>query len=107
MPNYSFTEKDKRYLTLEINGKTYDLPLAGSMKVKELRKLIHIGKLPEEEQFDLQIDFLARYMGNEIVDDMTQDDITDIYQLWIKASNNTLKEDSGHTLGESSASQDS
>ena len=49
MPNYSFKEKDKRYLTLEIGNKTYDLPLAGSMKVKELRKLVHIGKLPEEE----------------------------------------------------------
>jgi hypothetical protein len=106
MPNYSFTEKDKRYLTLEINGKDYDLPLAGSMKVKELRKLIHIGKLPEEEQFDLQIDFLGKHLGTELVEEMTQDDITEIYQLWIKASNGQLKEDSGRTLGESSASSD-
>lgn len=105
MPKYSYTEKDKRYLTLEIDGKTYDLPLAGSMKVKELRKLIHIGKLPEEEQFDLQIDFLQKFMGEAIVDEMTQDDITSIYQLWIKASNGDFKED-GRTLGESSASSD-
>ena len=105
MPKYSYTEKDKRYLALEIDGMTYDLPLAGSMKVKELRKLIHIGKLPEDEQFDLQIDFLAKYMGEAIVEDMTQDDITAIYQLWIKASNGDLKED-GRTLGESSASSD-
>lgn len=104
MPKYSFTEKDKRYLALEIDGKTYDLPLAGSMKVKELRKLIHIGKLPEDEQFDLQIDFLAKYMGEAIVEDMTQDDITAIYQLWIKASNGRLQEDEDITLGESSAS---
>ena len=105
MPNYSFKEKDKRYLTLEIGDKTYDLPLAGSMKVKELRKLVHIGKLPEEEQFDLQIDFLAKHMGEAIVDEMTQDDINEIFQLWIKASNGYLKED-GRTLGESSASSD-
>ena len=105
MPKYSYTEKDKRYLALEIDGKTYDLPLAGSMKVKELRKLIHIGKLPEDEQFDLQIDFLAKYMGEAIVEDMTQDDINEIFQLWIKASNGDLKED-GRTLGESSASSD-
>lgn len=105
MPKYSYTEKDKRYLTLEIDGKTYNLPLAGSMKVKELRKLIHIGKLPEEEQFDLQIDFLQKFMGEAIVDEMTQDDITSIYQLWIKASNGDFKED-GRTLGESSASSD-
>lgn len=104
MPKYSYTEKDKRYLSLEINGKTYDLPLAGSMKVKELRKLVHIGKLPEEEQFDLQIDFLAKYMGEAIVEDMTQDDITTIYQLWINASNGRLQEDEDITLGESSAS---
>ena len=104
MPKYSYTEKDKRYLALEIDGKTYDLPLAGSMKVKELRKLIHIGKLPEDEQFDLQIDFLAKYMGEAIVEDMTQDDITAIYQLWIKASNGRLQEDEDITLWESSAS---
>ena len=105
MPNYSFKEKDKRYLTLERGDKTYDLPLAGSMKVKELRKLVHISKLSEEEQFDLQVDFLAKRMGEAIVDEMTQDDINEIFQLWVKASNGDLKED-GRTLGESSASSD-
>ena len=108
MPNYSFAEKDKRYLSLTMtDGKTYDIPLAGSMKVKDLRKLIHMGKLPEEEQFDLQIDLLAKYMGNEVVDELTQDEIKGIYQLWISASNGRLKEDEDITLGESLASQTS
>ena len=105
MPKYSFTEKDKRYLTLEMDdGKTYDIPLAGSMKIKELRKLIHIGKLPEEEQFDLQCSFLAKYMGEAVVDELTQNDLDSIYKLWISASNGKLKEDGGPGLGESSAS---
>ena len=56
MPKYSFVEKDKRYLSLEMSdGKTYNLPLAGSMKLKELRKLVHIQKLDEVEQFDRQM----------------------------------------------------
>lgn len=105
MPKYSLTETDKRYLTLEMgNGKTYNIPLAGSMKVKELRKLIRIEKLPSDEQFDLQADFLAKYMGVDVVDDLTQDELNSIYEIWIKASTGSLKEDGGPELGESSAS---
>ena len=35
MPKYSLTKKDKKYLTLEIEGKTYNLPLAKTLKFKE------------------------------------------------------------------------
>jgi len=107
MPKYSLTGIDKKYLTLEMdNGKAYSLPLAGTMKIKELRKLIHIGDLNEVEQFDLQVDFLAKYMGEAVVGDMSQDEVNAVYQAWLKASNGTLKEDGGPGLGESSASED-
>lgn len=106
MPNYSFAEKDKRYLTLTMSdGNTYDLPLAGSMKVKDLRKLLKMTKLPEDEQFEVQVQFLAQYMGENTVDELTSDELRDIYQLWVKASNGNLEED-GRTLGESLASED-
>ena len=105
MPKYSLTGVDKRCLTLELeDGQTYNLPLAGSMKIKELRELIHIEKLSEVEQFDFQVKFLAKYMGEAVVDDLTQDEVKKIYQLWIKASNNEQIEDGGPGLGESSAS---
>lgn len=106
MPKYSYIEKDRRYLTLEINGKSYDLPLAGSMKLKELRKLAHIQKLDEGDQFDLMYKFLADYMGTEVVDELSQDGAKEIFAMWTSASNGTFKEDNGRTLGESSASSD-
>ncbi len=107
MPKYSFVEKDKRYLSLEMSdGKTYNLPLAGSMKLKELRKLVHIQRLDEVEQFDLMFKFLAEHMGEAVVDELTQDEAKDIFSIWTSASNGTFKEDSGRTLGESSASSD-
>lgn len=108
MPKYSITGIDKKYLVLEMtDGKIFQLPLAGSMKVKELRKLVHIGKLTEEEQFELQIDFFGKYMGEDYVGEMTQDELNETFKIWVQASNGTLKEDSDRTLGESSASQDS
>lgn len=105
MPNYSLTGIDKRYLTLELeNGKKYSLPLAGTMKIKDLRKLVHIDELPEVQQFDFQVEFLAKYLGEAVVDDMTQDEVKAIYQYWVKASNGDTKEDGGPGMGESSAS---
>ena len=105
MPKYSLTGVDKRCLTLELeDGQKFSLPLAGSMKIKELRKLIHIEKLSEIEQFDFQVDFLSKYMGEAVVDDLTQDKVKKIYQIWIKASNSEQIEDGGPDLGESSAS---
>ena len=50
MPKYSLTKKDKSYLTVEINGKTYNIPLATTLKLKEVRKFMKLGKKTEEEQ---------------------------------------------------------
>lgn len=103
MPKYSLTKKDDLFLTLEISGKNYNLPLAKSMKIKELRKLMKIIKLSSDEQFDALCEFLAKYMGDEVVDDMTAGDIMEIFNLWKKANN----EVDGLKLGESSASSNS
>lgn len=105
MPKYSLTGVDKRCLTLELeDGQKFSLPLAGSMKIKELKKLVHMDELSEVQQFDFQVEFLAKYMGEAVVDDLTQDEVKKIYQMWIKASNNEQLEDGGPDLGESSAS---
>ena len=34
MPNYKLTKKAAAYLTIEIDGKSYDIPLVNTMKVK-------------------------------------------------------------------------
>lgn len=99
MPKYSLTKKDRAFLTLEIEGKTYNLPLVNTLKFKEVRKLMKITKLPEDEMLDTMGDFLEKYMG-DIVNEMTLADIKEIFTIWSKANNGEETE-----TGESSASR--
>lgn len=103
MPNYQLRKKDAAYLTLEIDGKTYNLPLAKTLKIKELRKLMKITKLDQDEQFDAMCDFLGKHMGDEMVDEMIAEDVLEVFTLWKRAN----EEVDGLTLGESSASSGS
>lgn len=99
MPKYSLTKKDRAFLTLEIEGKTYNLPLVNTLKFKEVRKLTKITKLPEDEMLDTMGDFLEKYMG-DIVNEMTLADVKEIFTIWSKANNGEETE-----TGESSASR--
>lgn len=99
MPKYSLTKKDRAFLTLEIEGKTYNLPLVNTLKFKEVRKLMKITKLPEDEMLDTMGDFLEKHMG-DIVNEMTLADVKEIFTIWSKANNGEETE-----TGESSASR--
>ena len=99
MPKYSLTKKDRAFLTLEIEGKTYNLPLVNTLKFKEVRKLMKITKLPEDEMLDTMGDFLEKYIG-DIVNEMTLADVKEIFTIWSKANNGEETE-----TGESSASR--
>ena len=99
MPKYSLTKKDRAFLILEIEGKTYNLPLVNTLKFKEVRKLMKITKLPEDEMLDTMGDFLEKYMG-DIVNEMTLADVKEIFTIWSKANNGEETE-----TGESSASR--
>lgn len=103
MPKYSLSKKDKSYLTVEIEGKTYNIPLATALKLKEVRKFMKLGKKTEEEQFDFLIDFFSEYLGEELVEEMTISDINELFTLWTKANEAA----GGPDMGKSSASQDS
>ena len=103
MPKYSLTKRDKSYLTVEIEGKDYNIPLANALKLKEVRKLLKLGKKSEEDQLDFLIDFFGNYLGEGVIDEMTLPDIQELFTLWGKAN----EEAGGPALGESSASQDS
>lgn len=103
MPRYSLTQKNRSYLTIEIDGKTYNIPLATTLKLKEVRKFLKIGKKTEEEQLDFLVDFFGNYLGEEVIDEMTIPDVQELFTLWGKAN----EEAGGPSLGESSASRDS
>ena len=103
MPKYSLSNKGQSYLTLEIEGKTYNIPLANALKVKEVRKLMKITKLSVDEQFDYMLEFLSKYMGEKIVEEMLVADVKEIFELWGKAN----EQAEGLKPGESTASPNS
>ena len=103
-PKNVLTKKSKTYLTVEIEGKTYDIPTMKSLKVKEVRKFMKIRKLSEEEQFEFMLDFFGQYISEEVLDEMYNDDLDELMTLWKKA-NEGIADDSdalpGMTSGDS------
>lgn len=96
MPKLS--KPNDAFLNIELeNGKKYKIPLARSLKIKDLRKLMKVTKLDELEQFDMMIEFFGQYMGVETVEDMTQGQLMQLFTLWTKANSDTGE----LTLGES------
>ena len=99
MPKYSLKKKDAAFLTLEIDGAEYNIPLVTSMKIKEARKLLKIMKMDEaqiDEMVDELTEFLGKYMGREFVEDMTFVDMIEVFNLWKKANEQV----GGLSLGE-------
>lgn len=103
MPNYQLTHKDAKYLTLEIGGNTYNIPLASTLKNKDVKNIMKLMKLPQVDQYGHICDFFAQYMGEDLVDELTMADTFEIFNVWIKANNSA----DGISLGESSASPNS
>lgn len=75
-------------LAVEIGKKTYSVPLAGSMKRKDILAL-----KDEESVYAM----FARYIPSEVLDDMTVDEYNQLAQAWVDAN----EEESGASLGES------
>lgn len=101
MPNYSLSKSNGAFLNIEIEKKTYKIPLANSLKLKELRKLMKANKLEsEEEQLDFLMEFFGKYLGEDTIGELTIAQIFELFSIWEKAN----KEAGGLSLGESSAS---
>jgi len=100
MPNFTVTPKSSAYLTLEIDGNLYNIPLASTLKNKDVRNIMNVLKLPQLDQYGHICDFFAQYMGAELVDELTMADTFEIFNAWIKANQTA----DGISLGESSAS---
>ena len=103
-PKNVLTKKSKTYLTVEIEGKTYDIPTMKSLKVKEVRKFMKMRKLSEEDQFEFMIEFFSRFISEEVIDEMLDDDLNELMTLWKQASEGTADDSDalpGMTSGES------
>ena len=79
-------------LAVNIGDKTYNIPLGNCLKVKDYRRLKKL-KDNEEEMFN----FLAQYIPEDVLDELTLGDVTEIFNAWTKVT----EEASGQTVGES------
>lgn len=102
MPNYKIPNRvDDGFMTIELtNGDKITIPLCKRLKIKKIKKLMKLSKLPEEEQMGVIIEFFSDYIGEDILDEMEFETLSDIYELWLQANN----EADGLTMGESSPS---
>lgn len=85
-------------LSVEIGEETYSIPLAGSMKRKELsamKKAAMAGNDLEAEEAIYQI--IAKFIPEDVLDDLTMDEYGKIVQAWSDAN----QEASRANLGES------
>jgi hypothetical protein len=73
--------KETEVLSVKIGDKTYSIPLGNHLKVKDYKKLKKVGN-NEEEMFD----FLAQYLGQDVVEDLTIADMTAIFTAWSEAT---------------------
>ncbi|MBO5969739.1 MAG: hypothetical protein J6S14_14700 [Clostridia bacterium] len=89
MPNTLKLERNKReVLEVEIEGEIYKIPLGTELKRKELA-----GMKKEENVMK----FFEKYLGKELMDDLTVGELKQIINAWSEATQKA----SGVSLGES------
>ena len=81
-------KKSVNVLKVEIAGKTYSVPLAGSLTLKELEAI--------KSDDNIGSNFFGKYIPQEIISDLTLDDFKALNDTWKKASQDA----SGVDLGE-------
>jgi len=91
MPELTLNRKEVEVLKVNIEGKSYSIPLGTSLKRKELQNL------GNEEAV---MEFLEKYLTKEVMDDLNVGELKQIIDAWSKAT----EEASGVSLGKSSAS---
>lgn len=91
MPELTLNRNEVEVLKVNIEDKSYSIPLGTSLKRKEL------AKLKKEEEV---LKFFAKHIGAELWDDLTIGEQKAIINAWSEAT----QKEGGFTLGELSAS---
>lgn len=103
MPVYALKKQNDTFLTVQIGTDLYKVPLTKSLKHKDVRKLFEIMSSGDEiKLYNYMCDLFERYIPKSILDELTEGEITDLFELWKKATEEVER----MTLGESSPSLD-
>lgn len=77
MSEFTLRRREAKTLKVNIDDKSYTIPLAGSMKPKDVAKLATV---------EATLDFMKSYIPEEVIDDLTQDEYNDLVRAWGEAS---------------------
>lgn len=87
MPELTLNRKELEVLKVNIEDKSYSIPLGTSLKRSELSKL---------KKEDEVMKFFEKYLGKELMEDLSIGEIKQIIDAWSEAT----KKSGGVTLGE-------
>ena len=87
MPELTLNRKEVEVLKVNIEDKSFSIPLGTSLKRSELAKL---------KTEDEVMKFFEKYLGKELMDDLSVGEIKQIIDAWSEAT----KKSGGVTLGE-------
>ena len=87
MAEFTLKRREAKTLKIHIDSQTYEIPLSGSLKPKEVAKL---------DTVEATMEFMKQFIPAEVIDDLTQDEYNDIVTAWGEAS----KQEAGIKTGE-------
>jgi len=82
-------------LEVKYGNETYRIPLGNTLTLKEYKSL---KKAYKDDDEDAIVDFLSKYMGNDVAESLHIDELCAIFEAWSKATSEASR---GLTPGES------
>ena len=87
MPKELNLNTDKEVLVVKIFDKEYSIPLASSLKVKEVKAIMALTKLEDDEKLNGFIDFFKNYIPEDIIEELPMSSLTQLMNAWSGSSN--------------------
>ena len=87
MPKELNLNTDKEVLVVKIFGKEYSIPLASSLKVKEVKAIMALTKLEDDEKLNGFIDFFKNYIPEDVIEELPMSSLTQLMNAWSGSSN--------------------
>lgn len=87
MPKELNLNTDKEVLVVKIFGKEYQIPLASSLKVKEVKAIMALTKLEDDEKLNGFIDFFKNYIPEDVIEELPMSSLTQLMNAWSGSSN--------------------
>lgn len=87
MPKELILNTDKEVLVVKIFDKEYQIPLASSLKVKEVKAIMALTKLEDDEKLNGFIDFFKNYIPEDVIEELPMSSLTQLMNAWSGSSN--------------------